>query len=121
MLAATARRTVPRAAGAVPRANSVFSSHLARHRLLSTLAVLEQREGTLNHGSLSAFTAAKKLGGSVHGFLAGSNIKPVAEQAAKVDGVDKIIAVDNAAYDKVRSSSPTLSRAASVLPAGSRR
>lgn len=104
MLAATARRTVPRAAGAVPRANSVFSSHSAYHRLLSTLAVLEQREGTLNHGSLSAFTAAKKLGGSIHGFVAGGNIKPVADEAAKVDGVEKIIAVDNAAYDKVRSS-----------------
>lgn len=102
MFAATARRTVLKAAGVVPRADSVFSSHSAYHRLLSTLAVLEQRDGTLNHGSLSAFTAAKKLGGSIHGFVAGNNIKPVAEQAAKVDGVDKIIAVDNAAYDKVR-------------------
>jgi len=54
----------------------------------------------LNHGSLSAITAAEKLGGPIHGFVAGSNIESVAEEAAKVDGVEKIIAVENGAYDK---------------------
>ncbi|CAP71504.1 uncharacterized protein PODANS_6_1360 [Podospora anserina S mat+] len=76
------------------------STPAALHRLLSALAVLEQRDGKLNTGSLSAITAAQKLGGTIHAFLAGSSIKPVAEQAAKVPGVEKIIAVDNAAYDK---------------------
>jgi electron transfer flavoprotein alpha subunit len=66
----------------------------------STLAILEQKDGQLNHGSLSAFTAAQKLGGPVHGFIAGSNISSAAQEAAKVNGVDKIITVDNAAYDK---------------------
>ena len=70
-------------------------------RLLSSLAVLEQRDGKLNHGSLGAVTAAQKLGGSITGFVAGSNIKAVAEEAAKVAGIEKIIAVDNEAYDKV--------------------
>ncbi|EDN91744.1 conserved hypothetical protein [Sclerotinia sclerotiorum 1980 UF-70] len=69
-------------------------------RLLSSLAVLEQREGKLNHGSLGAVTAAQKLGGSITAFIAGSNIKSVAEEAAKVAGIEKIIAIDNAAYDK---------------------
>jgi Electron transfer flavoprotein domain len=71
-------------------------------RLLSTLAVLEQRDGKLNGGSLCAVTAAKKLGGSVTGFVAGGNIKGVAEQAAKGNGMEKVVMVDNAAYDKVR-------------------
>jgi electron transfer flavoprotein alpha subunit len=70
-------------------------------RLLSSLAVLEQRDGKLNHGSLGAVTAAQKLGGSITGFVAGSNIKCVAEEAAKVAGIEKVIAVDNGAYDKV--------------------
>lgn len=70
-------------------------------RLLSFLAVLEQREGKLNHSSLGAVTAAQKLGGSITGFVAGSNIKGVAEEAAKVKGIEKVIAVDNGAYDKV--------------------
>ncbi|KAI1344572.1 hypothetical protein F5Y15DRAFT_366985 [Xylariaceae sp. FL0016] len=99
----TARRTALRSVGNLSRPTSVFSNPLspsAYGRLLSSLAILEQREGQLNHGSLSAITAAKKVGGTIHGFIAGSNIKAVAEEAAKVDGVEKIIAVDNAAYDK---------------------
>jgi electron transfer flavoprotein alpha subunit len=72
-----------------------------RSRLLSTLAVLEQRDGQLNPGSLSAITAAKVLGGAVHGFIAGASVSGAAQDAAKVDGVEKIITVDNAAYEKV--------------------
>lgn len=99
----TARRVLSKhASGLAGRSPAFNLSPYARRRLLATLAILEQKDGQLNHGSLSAFTAAKKLGGPVHGFVAGSNIKPVAEQAAKVDGVEKIIAVDNGAYDKVR-------------------
>ncbi|KAF9881397.1 electron transfer flavoprotein subunit alpha [Colletotrichum karsti] len=94
-----ARRAVARGAAVSTCGFSGLRSRSTRS-LLSTLALLEQREGQLNHGSLSAITAAKKLGGPVHGFVAGSNIKAVAEEAAKVDGVEKIIAVDNAAYEK---------------------
>lgn len=88
-------RTSLRTSGPIP----VFrNASLAR--LLSTLAVLEQREGKLNMSSLAAVSAAQKLGGEVTGFLAGSNTKSVAEEAAKVEGLDKVIYVDNAAYDK---------------------
>lgn len=80
--------------------SSPVTNFSALSRLLSTLAILEQREGKLNHGSLSAVTAAQKLGGSITGFMAGSNIKAVAEEAAKVGGVEKIIAIENGAYDK---------------------
>jgi electron transfer flavoprotein alpha subunit len=68
-------------------------------RLASTLAILEQREGQLNASSLGAITAAQKIGGSIHGFLAGP--KSVAEAAAKVKGLEKVLMVDNSAYDKV--------------------
>ena len=82
-------------------------------RLLSTLTVLEQREGKLQNSSLGAVTAAQKLGGSVTAFVAGSGVKSVAEEAAKVKGLDKVIMVENASYDKVYVSllyslSPTL-------------
>ena len=63
--------------------------------------MLEQREGKLQNGSLSAVTAAQKLGGSVTGLVAGSGIKGVAEEAAKVKGIDKVIMIENGAYDKV--------------------
>lgn len=69
-------------------------------RLLSTLAVLEQREGKLNMSSLAAVSAGMKLGGSITGFVAGSNIKGVAEEASKVEGLEKVIYIENGDYDK---------------------
>ncbi|KAL8765149.1 MAG: hypothetical protein Q9209_007681 [Squamulea sp. 1 TL-2023] len=69
-------------------------------RLLSSLAVLEQRNGKLGSSSLSAVTAAQKIGGSVIGFVAGSEIKAVAEQASRVKGMEKVIMVENSSYDK---------------------
>lgn len=83
---------------AQPAAVPQFS---ALSRLLSTLAILEQRDGKLNVASLAAVTAGAKLGGSVTGFVAGSGVKAVAEEAAKVKGIEKIIYVENGAYDKV--------------------
>ncbi|KAJ9292849.1 hypothetical protein DTO271G3_8424 [Paecilomyces variotii] len=73
----------------------------ALQRLLSTLAVLEQRDGKLQPSSLAAIAAAQKLGGSVTGFVAGNAIKgSAAAEAAKVKGLEKVIAVENAAYEK---------------------
>lgn len=42
-----------------------------------------------------------KLGGPIAGFIAGSGAKAVAEEAAKVKGLDKVIYVDSDAYSKV--------------------
>lgn len=80
-------------ASAVPQYSSIS-------RFLSTLAVLEQRDGKLNVASLSAVSAGQKLGGSVTAFIAGSGVKSVADEAAKVKGIEKIIYVENGAYDK---------------------
>jgi electron transfer flavoprotein alpha subunit len=102
-----ARHTVLRQARASLRQSQPSSgpqlSNLAR--LLSSLAVLEQRDGKLNPSSLSAVTAAQKLGDDVVGFIAGSGTKAVAEEAAKVKGLKKVLYVDNAAYDKVETGS----------------
>ena len=89
-------RSVLRRSGLLSSQQSAFA------RLLSSLAVLEQRDGKLENASLGAVTAAKKLGGSITGFVAGSGIKAVAEEAAKVKGLDRIIMVENASYDKVQ-------------------
>ena len=75
-------------------------------RLLSSLALLEQRDGKLQHASLSAVTAAQKLGGSVTGLVAGGGMKGVAEEAAKVKGIDKVIMIENGSYDKVCNNEP---------------
>lgn len=83
--------------------NQPTSSSLAR--LLSTLAILEQRNGQLQPSSLSAVAAAQKLGGSVTGFVAGTGVKAsAAAEAAKIKGMEKVVAVDNEAYERVRLS-----------------
>lgn len=69
-------------------------------RLASTLALLEQRDGKLNSGSLGAVTAGTKIGGSITGFIAGKNAKAIAEEASKVEGLDKILVAENEAYDR---------------------
>jgi electron transfer flavoprotein alpha subunit len=78
-----------------------FIGGSTRRRFASTLAILEQKDGKLNHGSLSAVTAAQKLGGPIHGFVAGGNIRAAAEEASKVEGLEKVVAVENEAYEKV--------------------
>jgi electron transfer flavoprotein alpha subunit len=65
--------------------------------------VLEKKDGKLNVSSLAAVAAGEKLGGSVTAFVAGSGVRSVAEEAAKVKGIEKIIYVENGAYDKVSS------------------
>jgi len=50
--------------------------------------------------SLAAVSAGMKLGGSITGFVAGSNIKGVAEEASKVEGLEKVIYIENGDYDK---------------------
>ncbi|RPA94512.1 electron transfer flavo protein, alpha subunit [Choiromyces venosus 120613-1] len=69
-------------------------------RLLSTLAVLEHKEGKVSAQSFPVVTAASKFGGPITVFLAGSDSKKVAEQAAKLNGVEKVIYASNSAYDK---------------------
>lgn len=84
-----------------PRIPATSSSVFAR--LLSSLTVLEHREGKIQGQSLSSITAARKLGGPITAFIAGSGVKALAEEAAKVDGLEKVIVIENGAYDKVRS------------------
>ncbi|KAF2034249.1 electron transfer flavo protein-like protein subunit alpha [Setomelanomma holmii] len=69
-------------------------------RLASTLAVLEQKDGKFQPASLAAVTAGTKLGGSITAFVAGSGVKSVAEEIGKAKGIEKVIYVDNGAYDK---------------------
>ncbi|OJJ47021.1 hypothetical protein ASPZODRAFT_25103 [Penicilliopsis zonata CBS 506.65] len=77
------------------------TSAAALARLLSTLAVLEQRDGKLASSSLAAIVAAQKLGGPVTAFVAGKGVKSTsAAEAAKIQGLEKVVAVENEAYEK---------------------
>lgn len=104
LLLSPARQSVLRVARSqlqrTPTAPASALSSSFPTRLASTLAILEQRDGKLNSSSLGAVTAGQKVGGPVHGFIAGKNIKGVADEAAKVDGLEKILTVDNEAYER---------------------
>ena len=63
--------------------------------------MLEQRDGKLNRGSLCAVAAAKKLGGSVTGLIAGKSVRSAAEEAARGNGMGKVLMVDSTEYEKV--------------------
>lgn len=103
MLSITHRSARRKATANIRFRSIILSRQSALARLVSSLAVLEQREGKLQNASLSAVTAAQILGNSITGFIAGSNVKSVAEEAAKVKGLDKIIMIESGSYDKVRS------------------
>ncbi|KAL2408483.1 putative electron transfer flavoprotein subunit alpha, mitochondrial [Exophiala dermatitidis] len=99
-----ARQSVFRTVRATQRpSTSLFASSTSSFaaRLLSTLAILEQKDGKLNTGSLGAVTAGLKLGGPVHGIVAGKNAKSIAqESASKVKGLEKVLVAENEAYER---------------------
>jgi electron transfer flavoprotein alpha subunit len=63
------------------------------------LIVAEHNNAELNAGTLNAAGAAAKLGGDAHILVAGLNCRAVAESAAKITGVSKVLHSDDAAYE----------------------
>jgi electron transfer flavoprotein alpha subunit len=64
---------------------------------MKTLVWVEHEGGALKDATLSAVTAAAKLG-EVHLLVAGEGVGGVADQASKIAGVGKVHVADNAAY-----------------------
>jgi electron transfer flavoprotein alpha subunit len=65
---------------------------------MPTLLVTEHDNKVLKDSTNKALTAAKALGEPVHVLVAGQNCKSVADAAAKLDGVQKVLLADSAAY-----------------------
>jgi electron transfer flavoprotein alpha subunit len=61
---------------------------------MPTLLLAEHDNKTLKDSTNKALTAAKALGQPVHVLVAGSGCKTVADAAAKLDGVEKILLAD---------------------------
>ena len=64
---------------------------------MKTLVWVEHEGGQLKDATLSAVTAAAKLG-EVHLLVAGEGVGGVADQAAKIAGTAKVHVADNGAY-----------------------
>ncbi|WP_180174896.1 electron transfer flavoprotein subunit alpha/FixB family protein [Acinetobacter sp. YH01022] len=65
---------------------------------MSILVIAEHDNKALNAATLNVVAAAQKIGGDITVLVAGSNAQAVADQAAKVAGVSKVLLADDAAY-----------------------
>ncbi|SPL72420.1 FAD-binding protein [Acinetobacter stercoris] len=65
---------------------------------MSILVLAEHDNKTLNGATLNVVAAAQKIGGDITVLVAGSGAQAVADAAAKVAGVSKVLLADNAAY-----------------------
>ena len=66
---------------------------------MATLLIAEHDNKTLKDATNKALTAAKAIGGDVHVLVAGANAKAVADAAAKLDGVAKVLLAEGPAYE----------------------
>ena len=66
---------------------------------MSILVIAEHDNAELKGATLNTIAAAKAIGGDIHVLVAGAGCGAVGEAAAKVDGVNKVLVADNAAYE----------------------
>jgi electron transfer flavoprotein alpha subunit len=62
---------------------------------MTTLLLAKHDNTSLKDSTNKALTAAKALGGDVHVLIAGKNCRGVAEEAAKLDGVAKVLLAES--------------------------
>ena len=66
---------------------------------MSILVFAEHDNSSLKSDTLKTVAAAQAIGGDIHILVAGANCQSVAEEAAKVNGVSKVLVADNAVYE----------------------
>lgn len=65
---------------------------------MSILVVAEHDNHALDPSTLKTLAAAKAVGGDIHVLVAGADCAAVADEAAKAEGVSKVLLADNAVY-----------------------
>lgn len=66
---------------------------------MTTLLIAEHDNKALKDSTNKALTAARQLGAEVHVLVAGANCRPVADAAAKLEGVTKVLVAESPAYE----------------------
>ena len=66
---------------------------------MATLLIAEHDNKALNGVTHKALTAASAIGGPVHVLVAGKGCAAVAQAAARLAGVEKVLVADDAAYE----------------------
>ena len=65
---------------------------------MAVLVIAEHDNAQLKGATNNVVTAAAKIGGDIHVLVAGQNVAAVAEQAAKIAGVSKVLVADGASW-----------------------
>ena len=65
---------------------------------MTVLVIAEHDNAALNAATLNVVTAAKAIGGDIEILVAGEGCANVADSAANIAGVSKVVLADNAAY-----------------------
>ena len=65
---------------------------------MGILVIAEHDNASLKGATLNTVAAAQQIGGDIDLLVAGENCGAAAEEAAKVNGVSKVLVADNAAY-----------------------
>ena len=66
---------------------------------MSTLVIAEHDNTNLKPATLNTVAAANAIGGAVHILVIGNACQSVADEAAAVEGVEKVILADDSAYE----------------------
>ena len=66
---------------------------------MGVLVIAEHDNKALKPATLNAVAAAAEIGGDIHVLVAGGNCRPVAEAAAKIAGVAKVLLADDPLYE----------------------
>ncbi len=66
---------------------------------MTALVISEHDNSELKGATLNTVSAAQKLDDEIHLLVAGSNCNSVAESAAKIEGVSKVLYVDSPEYE----------------------
>lgn len=65
---------------------------------MAVLVIAEHSNGVLGAVTLNTVAAARKIDDGIAVLVAGQHVGPVAQAAAKIDGVSKVLVADNDAY-----------------------
>jgi electron transfer flavoprotein alpha subunit len=76
-----------------------FAIATKRKKTMTILLIAEHDNTTLRASTLCTANAAAKIGGEIHILVAGKNCAAVATEASKINGIAKVIKVDDAAYE----------------------
>ena len=74
---------------------------------MTTLFFIEHANGQVSDQSLKAISATFQIDGDVHGLIVGSDIDSVVDEASKIEGLSKLIHVDDDSFNNILAENLT--------------